>query len=244
MKKARSYVLAAAACSVLVSVPSGSAQAQDAVVTLDRAFLERAVEDAITSTIVAAEPRLYWGKVSGRRVEVSRKDQDSINVDLDLAFDAGPVDPEVDVDVEVGFGCFWGAPDINLSVPRFDVDVNFPTWLIVATGGLSWVANHVVNVVIDRKLQSMDALRRELVEKVNERLGEVGFDYCPAFDVTSAANVQVIFGSGSECSPGQQSYRRCPSNTTGSGYTDICVNGYWERTGHCEPKPPPGGQPL
>ena len=235
----RAAVAALAAASLL---PASNAGAADIVVTLDRAFLERAVEEAVTRTAIAGEPRLYWGHVSGRRVEVTRKDQDSINIDLDLAFDLkNAPDPEVDVDVEVGFNCFWGDPDVNLAVPKYDVDVNFPTWLVVATGGLSWVANHVVNVIVDKKLRSMDDVKQQVMQQVNAQLGQTGFDFCPAFNVTSGGNVQVSFGAGSECSAGQTRRSACPSNTTGSGYTDICVNGYWERTGVCEPKAPPGG---
>jgi hypothetical protein len=236
----RAAVAALAAASLL---PASNAQAADVVVTLDRAFLERAVEDAVTRTAVAAEPRLYWGHVSGRRVEITRKDQDSINIDLDLAFDVkNAPDPEIDVDVEIGFHCFYADPDVNLAVPKWDVDVNFPTWLVVATGGLSWVANHVVNVIVDKKLRSVDDIRQQLVQQVNQQLGQVGFEFCPAFNVTPSANVQVVFGAGSECSAGQRRQSPCPSNTTGSGYTYFCVNGYWERTGVCEPKAPPGGQ--
>jgi hypothetical protein len=233
-------VVALTSGAALLAAPT-TARGADVVVTLDRAFLERAVEEAVTRTVIAAAPKLYWGHVSGRRVEITRKDVDSLNIDLDLAYDYGPVDPEVDVNIEVGFGCFYGAPDVNLSVPRFDVDVNFPTWLIVATGGLSYAINHIANVVIDKKIRSMNDLKQSLVTQVNERLGQQGFEFCPAFNVTSGTDVQVIFGVGSECSPGQQRRRSCPSNTTGSGYTDICVNGYWERTGVCEPKAPPGG---
>ena len=165
----RAAVAALAAASLL---PASSAQAADVVVTLDRAFLERAVEDAVTRTAVAAEPRLYWGHVSGRRVEITREDQDSINIDLDLAFDVK------------------NAPD-----PEIDVDVNFPTWLVVATGGLSWVANHVVNVIVDKKLRSVDDMRQQVMQQVNQQLGQVGFQFCPAFNVTPGANVEVVFGA-------------------------------------------------
>jgi hypothetical protein len=233
------FILPLALCT-LVAAPS--VRAQDYVVTLERSFLERAVEDAVTQTVLASEPALHWGHVSGRRVEVTRKDQDSINIDLDLAFDT-VIDPEVDVDIEVGFGCFWAAPDLKLSLPRFDVDVNFPWYVDVATGGLSWVGGHVANVIIDRKIASMEAVRRQLVQTINQQLGQVGFELCPAFEVTEGGAVRVIFGQGSECTPGQTRHKRCPSNTQGSGYDDTCINGYWERTGGiCEPVAPPGGE--
>ncbi|HMJ15750.1 MAG TPA: hypothetical protein VK524_30245, partial [Polyangiaceae bacterium] len=56
--------IAACTAASLALLPTGSAGAADVVVTLDRAFLERAVEDAITRTAIAAEPRLHWGHVS------------------------------------------------------------------------------------------------------------------------------------------------------------------------------------
>jgi hypothetical protein len=228
----------------LLAAPLGTAHAADVVITLDRGFLERAVEDAVTQTVIAAEPRLHWGHVSGRRAEITRNDSDAINVDLDLAFDVSVApDPEVDVDIEIGFDCFWADPDVKLSIPRFDVDVSFPWYVNVATMGLSWVAGHVGNVIIDKKIDSMDQMKEEIVHEINERLGDVGFDFCPAFTVTEGADVKVIFGQGSECTPGQEEHQACPANWYGPGYDESCINGYWERTGGwCEPQAPPGGQ--
>jgi hypothetical protein len=52
-------------------------------------------------------------------------------------------------------------------------------------------------------------------------------------------------GSGicSECTNGQTRHRGCSGNSTGPGYDDLCINGYWETVGGlCEPVAPPGGQ--
>jgi len=158
------------------------------------------------------------------------------------AFDT-VTDPEVDVDIEVGFGCFWADPDLKLSLPNFDVEVNFPWYVDVATGGLSWVSGHVINVIIDREIESMDAVRQQLVHTISDELGQVGFEFCPAFEVTQDTDIRVVFGEGSECTPGQMRHKGCPSNTQGSGYDETCINGYWERTGGvCEPMAPPGGE--
>jgi hypothetical protein len=243
----RTWVQSALAVTIgcaLLAAPLGTAHAADVVITLDRGFLERAVEDAITQTVIAEEPDLHWGHVSGRRVEITRNDDNAINVDLDLAFDVSVVgDPEVDVDIEIGFDCFWADPDVKLAIPRFDVDVSFPWYVNVYTMGLSWVGGYVADIIIDKEIDSMDQVKEEIVHEINEQLGEVGFDVCPAFNVTSDANVEVIFGQGSECTPGEEDHQSCPANHSGPGYDLSCINGYWERTGgQCEPVAPPGGE--
>jgi hypothetical protein len=47
----------------LLAAPLRTAHAADVVITLDRGFLERVVEDAVTQIVIAAEPRLHWGHV-------------------------------------------------------------------------------------------------------------------------------------------------------------------------------------
>ena len=50
--------------------------------------------------------QLYWGKLHGRPVEVTRKSSNTLHVDLDLAADISYFpDPEVDVDFDIKLGC-------------------------------------------------------------------------------------------------------------------------------------------
>ncbi len=240
----RRATAASVGCAFLAAW-AGSAQAADYQITLDRGFLERAVEDAVTTTMITADPKLYWGHVSGRRVEISRKSASTISIDLDLAYRLPSIipDPEVDVDIDVGFSCFYAHPDVNLSIPYANVSTNFPWYIDVATLGFSWVASTVANAVISNKIASMEKVKQNIIGKINEQLGMVVFDFCPAFNVTSGADVQVIFGLGNECTPGATRHKACGAHYEGPGWDDDCINGYWERTGgYCEPSAPPGGQ--
>jgi hypothetical protein len=238
-----SLPMAACAASAMLPWAPPVARAADYEVTLSRAFLERLAEDAVTSEILTADPDLHWGQVSGRRVEVSRRSQTQIDVDLDLAYaiDNFP-DPEVDVDITLGFSCFYARPDINMALPNLDVSVNFPWYVDVATLGLSWVGTHVANVIIDNKLRGMAEMKAKVIAEINDQLGAASFEFCPAFAVTTQGDVIASFGEGDECSPGQRRHLACPRNQVGSGTDQHCVNGYWEGVRDCEPKAPPGGQ--
>lgn len=234
-------LISGASCAALAV--HSPARAADYEVTLSRSFLERVAEDAVTAEILTAEPALHWGHVSGRRVEISRRSQSQIDVDLDLAYEVDNFpDPEVDVDITLGFSCFYARPDINLAVPNIDVSVNFPWYIDVATLGLTWVGTHVANVIIDNQIRGMAEMKAKVIAEINAQLGAASFEFCPTFAVTPAADVTVAFGEGNECSPGQQRHLRCPSNQVGPGTDQTCVNGYWEGFRDCEPKAPPGGQ--
>jgi len=51
--------------------------------------------------------------------------------------------------------------------------------------------------------------------------------------------------TGDECVTGKTRLRRCSGNLSGPGVNQTCVAGFWENSGGwCEPKAPPGGQPL
>jgi hypothetical protein len=226
----------AATCALaLLTLALREARSDNIVITLDRGFLERTVEDAVTLGM-AAEPALYWGHVSGRRVEVTRQDEDTINVDLDLAYALSHFpNPEVDVDLQIRFNCFWVRPDIDISIPDLDVDVDFPWYIDVGTAGLTWIFDHIADHFIAKKIDHSQAIKQEVLAKVNEAV-HVPLTYCPAFNVTADGDVQVILGHGNECTDGQTKHRRCLSGSRGSGYDDLCINGYWETvSSDCEP---------
>jgi hypothetical protein len=238
---ARPLLYGLAAVALLTLAPR-EARADNIVITLDRSFLERAAEDAIEATTFE-DTHLYWGHVHGRRVEVTRKNSNTIYVDFDLAYAVSNFpDPEVDVDLQINFHCFYAEPDIKLAIPDVDVDVNFPWYIDVATSGLTWIVTTVADRFINDAVAHSQAIKEEVMAKVNETV-DVPLTFCPDFNVTSSGDVQVIIGQGGECTNGQTKHRHCSGNYTGPGFDDLCINGYWETVGGwCEPKPPPGGQ--
>jgi hypothetical protein len=233
------------ALAVMQLIATTRASAADYELTLTRGFLERIVEDAVTATVLTADDSVYWGHVSGPRVEISRQSAQQIAIDLDLAYALDNFsDPEVDVNIVVGFSCFYAQPDVNLSVPDLDVSVSFPWYIDVATLGFAWVGAHVANVVIDNKISSMEQVKQQVVAEINAQLGAASFEFCPEFSVTPDANVKVSFGYGDECAFGETRHLPCTGNTHGSGTHQTCINGYWEGQRDCEPNAPPGGHPL
>ena len=216
------------------------------VVTFERDFIERIVEESIQAQVVNEIDNLYWGHIHGRRVEVSKKNATHIRVDLDLAYSLPSIipNPEVDVDFEIGFNCFWRQPEVNLSLPYFDVDIDFPWYVDVGSLGFSWVASFLGDAIIDRKLASLNKIKGDLIAELNDSI-DLPLDECPAFNVTDTGDVQLLFGQGNECTLGDTRHSQCPYRHYGPGWDEQCINGYWEKAGGwCEPSPPPGGHPL
>ncbi len=122
--------------------------------------------------------KLYWGHISGRAVEVTRKDDHTVHVDLDLAYDLDNwFDPEVDVDLDMGLACSSGKISLTGSNVQVHVDANWVT--DVLSLGLVNIAEHYIDGRIN------DGLKNFTYKT------EVGVPLCPT--ITVRPNGDVAF---------------------------------------------------
>ncbi len=144
---------------------------------IPRAELESRIESIVGDRLHGT--KLYWGEISGRAVEVTRKDDHTVHVDLDLAYDLDNwFDPEVDVDLDMGLACANGKIALTASNVTVHVDANWVT--DVLSLGLVNIAEHY----IDGRIQ--DALQTFTYKT------EVGVPFCPTISVQP--NGDVVFG--------------------------------------------------
>ncbi len=66
---------------------------------------------------------LYWGHLHGRAVEVTKKDDHTLHVDLDLAAGVTGPNPEIDVDMDVGISCSSGS--ISLAFQNVHAEADY-----------------------------------------------------------------------------------------------------------------------
>jgi hypothetical protein len=117
-----------------------------------RAEIESRIESTIGS-LIWENRDVKWGKISGRAVEVTKKGDRSVHVDLDLEGIADDFfNPEVDVDfdVEVGFvpkGAGW---ELRLDPTNLDVSVDFSWFAEVLSGLLDPICVPAVSIAQGR----------------------------------------------------------------------------------------------
>lgn len=100
---------------------------------LERSALEKIIEGVIGHTIIRNP--LYWGDISGRPVEVTRKDQRALHVDLDLSYDKDlSTDPEVDIDFDIRFGC--NGNEVTVSAQNVKIEVGGSVGLTTLVGSI------------------------------------------------------------------------------------------------------------
>lgn len=118
-------------------------------------YLDAAISDGLQN-----QDRIRWGHISGRRVEVSRADEDIIHIDLDLAANAkDPLpDPEVDVDLYVRIRST--GQEILAELVDMAVDVNYPTYVDLLTLGVA----DTVATLAELTLAPEIAIRKRAVE--------------------------------------------------------------------------------
>jgi hypothetical protein len=87
--------------------------------------IESMIEAAVGSAIHGKS--LYWRKRGGKYVNVARKDEHSVVVDLDLADDRAGQDPDVDVNFDIRF-CDCDAEERAVSLRNVKATVDQSNW--------------------------------------------------------------------------------------------------------------------
>ena len=214
---ARPLVYGLTALALLTLAPR-EARADNIVVTLDRGFLERAVEDAIEDTIFEERMALLGPREwPARRGHAQGPAHDLRGPRSGLcAFQVpgsrsrcGPADQ---------LPLLLGAAGHRSSIPDMDVDVNFPWYIDVGSGGLTWVVDKIADHFIAKKIDNSQAIKQEVLAKVNETVN-VPFTYCPDFNVTSSGDVQVIFGQAMSARTDRPSTASCRATPPGPATT-------------------------
>ena len=143
---------------------------------IPREELESRIESIIGDKLHGT--KLYWGEISGRAVEVTRKDDHTVHVDLDLAYSVDNwFDPEVDVDFDMAVTCSNGKITLTASNVQVHVDANWVT--DVLSLGLVNIAEHYIDGRIN------DGLKNFTFKT------EVGVPLCPT--ITVRPNGDVAF---------------------------------------------------
>ena len=141
---------------------------------IPREELESRIESIIGDKLHGT--KLYWGEISGRAVEVTRKDDHTVHVDLDLAYSLDNwFDPEVDVDLDLGLACSGGKISLTASNVQVHVDANWVT--DVLSLGLVNIAEHYIDGRINDGLKNFSFKT------------EVGVPLCPTMTVQSNGNI-------------------------------------------------------
>ncbi len=123
--------------------------------------------------------KLYWGHLHGRAVEVTKKDDQTIHVDLDLAYGVTALpDPEVDIDFDLRFACSAG--EITLTTLNVDVDVDSAWYYEVVSLGLIEILDYKVENGIE-----------DAFTAINEAI-DTGQSVCPT--ITILHDGSVLFG--------------------------------------------------
>jgi hypothetical protein len=122
---------------------------------------------------------LYWGQISGRAVEVTRKNDNTLHIDLDLAYDLDNwFDPEVDVDLDMAFTCADGKLVLTASNVDVHVDANWIT--DVLSLGLVNIAEHYIDEAIEDALQNFTYTT------------EVGVPRCPTITIQPNGDIILL----------------------------------------------------
>jgi hypothetical protein len=144
---------------------------------LSRAELESRIEGIVGNEIKGQS--VYWGHLYGRAVEVTKKDDRTIHVDLDLAYDLTALpDPEIDFDFDVSFSCSNGRVVLTIK----NVKVNVETaWYVEVLGAIIWT--ELAEWYIGHRIEtSIGTITRTL-----------GTPYCPNMHVYSDGTVMMEF---------------------------------------------------
>jgi len=144
---------------------------------ITRGQIENVVDSTVSGFISGTD--LYWGHIYGRRVEATRKDYNTLAIDLDLAYSVDNwFDPEVDVDFDLDFSCTGGT--INAQPRNVAVHVDSSWYSDVLSLG-------IVELVDSR-------VRDGVAAQLGSSLGPVmagGFGACPSIQVQT--NGDVVF---------------------------------------------------
>jgi hypothetical protein len=120
---------------------------------LSRTELESRIESMV-GTAIHGNP-LYWGHLNGRAVEVSRKDNNTVHVDVDLALDVNNWwDPAVDLDFDITL-CEGGV--FSPKVRNRKVDVDSKWYSEVLSFGIVELVDHKADAFIMKAIKGLKA---------------------------------------------------------------------------------------
>ena len=146
---------------------------------LPRLFTRGEIESRIESIIGTAihYNKLYWDHIYGRAVEVSKKDDHTLKVDLDLSASVPGFNPDVDIDFDIGLSCSGGRISMTLSNYKVNVD---SSWYaeVVSLGGYD-AMDHILQGVIKSSLQSITFTQ------------DTGQPFCPRITVADNGDVHL-----------------------------------------------------
>jgi hypothetical protein len=119
--------------------------------SISRSELESRIE-AMAGTFIHGND-LYWGRLHGRGVEVSRKSSSTIHGDLDLAYRLDNwFDPEVDIDFDVRI-CKDG--QVSVAVQNVDVDVDSPWYAEILSLGIAEYVDQKMSEGMEKALRGI-----------------------------------------------------------------------------------------
>jgi hypothetical protein len=185
---------------------------------------------------------LYWASSTGSadRVRISRLNPKTIKAVVHLKCAINNFrNPDVYIRLDLAFSCSLPNPSVRVSPVNVDVDVNWPWWVDVGTASVTWWIGNIASRTATSQVRASGALQAFVQQRM------VPINYCPGINVQSNGDVRIDLAMGTECTNGQTKHRNCSANQYGPGLDYLCVGGRWASTaGWCEPKPPPGGDPL
>jgi hypothetical protein len=147
---------------------------------MTRGQIEALVDTSVSTFIQGTS--LYWGHISGRRVEVERAGIRSLRVDIDLAYRVNNwFDPGVDMDFNLNLSCNRGNLRIQPSNFSFHVDSDWYSELLSL--GIAQLTDATANGV----LNGIAGLFQIALDSSTG----TGLTYCPSFFVDG--NGDVVF---------------------------------------------------
>jgi hypothetical protein len=137
-----------------------------ATVQLPREELESRIESMLGDEI--HDNQAYWGHLHGRAVEVIKKSDNAVGVDLDLSVEMTGPNPEVDIDFDMLFGVecsdnLCGTVELNLDARNFQASVDF-NWFFKAVGFIA-PCGPILSIIKNEGIPNCSSYLEEYIEK-------------------------------------------------------------------------------
>lgn len=222
-------------CAVALGVcmlSGGSAKAQTAY------YAKLRLDDDLIADLVKGVLNDWVSNVSGLSwrgsgVTVSKNSNTSIKIKGYLRYKYSSTKiADVDISLTAYFSCYWGYPQIGvtLSKPHLD-DISLSSLIPPIT-------KYFIEELIKDNFKLEDYVSMDFADELNINYT---FKYCPRFSVASDGDVTVDFTPGTACTNGATKHQNCPINMSGSGMNYKCFNRYWVMVSDdCEPISPTG----
>ncbi len=147
---------------------------------LPRVFSRNELESRIESLIgtFIHGNRLYWGHLHGRGVEVTKRDDQTLHVDLDLAVEVPGFNPEVDIDFDLVIAC--GGGKISAVTRNMKVDVDSSWYAEVLSLSGYDALDHILRGIIRSSLEPVSFVQ------------DTGQPLCPLITVGANGDVSLL----------------------------------------------------